>query len=50
LFIAKPATDGFKLAMLIPMIAAMLYALAAIVTRGKCMGVKPVVLATALII
>ena len=46
--IIKPATDEFRLAMLIPMIAAILYALAAILTRGKCSSVRPVVLATAL--
>ena len=48
LLIIKPATDEFRLAMLIPMIAAILYALAAILTRGKCSSVRPVVLATAL--
>ncbi|MDA9022275.1 hypothetical protein N9I56_02215 [Alphaproteobacteria bacterium] len=36
------------MAMLIPMIAAILYALAAILTRGKCRTVKPIVLATTL--
>ena len=48
MLIIKPATDAFHIAMLIPMIAAILYAMAAIITRGKCAHVRPVVLATAL--
>ena len=48
MLIIKPTTDEFRPAILIPMIAAILYALVAIITRSKCQNVRPVVLATAL--
>lgn len=48
LMIIRPDTDDFSLAMLIPIIAAILYALVAIITRTKCVNEKPLVLALAL--
>jgi drug/metabolite transporter (DMT)-like permease len=48
LIIIRPATDAVSLAALIPVLAAILYALAAIVTRSKCVDESPVVLALAL--
>lgn len=47
LIILRPATDGFSLPALIPVGAAMLYALAAIITRAKCSGETPTALALA---
>jgi len=44
----RPASDSFSLAALIPMIAALLYALAAVLTRAKCQNERPMTLALAL--
>jgi drug/metabolite transporter (DMT)-like permease len=46
--ILRPGTDGFSYAMLIPVLAALLYALAAIITRTKCAEEAPLALALAL--
>lgn len=48
LAILRPATDAFSIPMLIPIIAAFLYALAAIITRAKCAEEPPAVLALSL--
>lgn len=48
LMILRPGTDAFTPEALIPVIAAILYALAAILTRTKCAGEPPLVLALAL--
>jgi drug/metabolite transporter (DMT)-like permease len=48
LVILRPATDAFSPLALIPIIAAVLYALAAIITRAKCADEPPMVLALAL--
>jgi len=48
LVILRPATDGFSYLALIPIGAALLYALAAIITRTKCREETPMVLALAL--
>ncbi|MGH8477804.1 MAG: DMT family transporter [Methylococcales bacterium] len=48
LVIIRPGTDAFSVATLIPIIAAVFYALAAIITRTKCSGEKPLTLALAL--
>jgi len=48
LVILRPGADGFSLLALIPIGAALLYALAAIVTRTKCREESPMVLALAL--
>lgn len=45
LVILRPDSDDFSLFMLIPVIAGLLYALAAIITRAKCIDEKPQVLA-----
>jgi drug/metabolite transporter (DMT)-like permease len=48
LTILRPGSESFSYAMLIPVIAALLYALAAIITRTKCVAEAPVVLALSL--
>jgi drug/metabolite transporter (DMT)-like permease len=48
LVILRPATDAFSPLALIPIIAALLYALAAIITRSKCAEEPPMLLALAL--
>lgn len=48
LVILRPATDQFTPFALVPVIAALLYALAAIVTRAKCSAETPAALAVAL--
>ena len=48
LVILRPDTDAFSFAMLIPIIAALFYALAAIITRSKCVEEEPLVLALSL--
>ena len=48
LTILRPGTDGFSYLALIPVVAALLYALAAIVTRTKCADAPPAVLAFSL--
>lgn len=48
LVILRPATDTFSPLALIPIAAALLYALAAIITRSKCAGEPSVLLALAL--
>jgi drug/metabolite transporter (DMT)-like permease len=48
LSILRPGTDAFSPLALIPVAAAMLYALAAIITRSKCAGEPPMMLALAL--
>nr|WP_298685093.1 DMT family transporter [uncultured Dongia sp.] len=47
LVVLRPATGDFSLAALIPVAAAILYALAAIITRSKCSGETPMALALA---
>lgn len=47
LVILRPATDEFSLLTLIPIAAAMLYALAAVITRSKCSTETPIALAMA---
>ncbi|MEM8950298.1 MAG: DMT family transporter [Pseudomonadota bacterium] len=46
-FILKPAADAFNLYALLPLAAAMLYALAMILTRTKCRDEHPLVLSAA---
>lgn len=46
--IIRPGTDAFTPAALIPVLAALLYAVAAVITSGKCAGENPVVMALAL--
>jgi len=48
LAILRPGTDGFSALTLIPVIAALLYAVAAILTRTKCGDTLPLLLALAL--
>jgi drug/metabolite transporter (DMT)-like permease len=48
LVILRPAADGFSYLALIPIAAALLYALAAVITRAKCRDESPMVLAFAL--
>ena len=48
LVILRPGTEAFSLLALIPVIAALLYALAAVITRSKCSSEPPIVLALAL--
>jgi drug/metabolite transporter (DMT)-like permease len=48
LVILRPGTETFSALMLIPVVAALFYALAAIITRTKCIEETPVVLALAL--
>jgi len=48
LVILRPHTDAFSLYMLIPIIAGLCYALAAVITRAKCPGEKPLALAVML--
>jgi drug/metabolite transporter (DMT)-like permease len=48
LAILRPGSDSFSLPMLIPVLAAMLYALAAVITRRNCREAAPMVLALAL--
>ena len=45
LVILRPATDEFSVYVLIPVIAGLLYALAAVITRAKCRDEKPQTLA-----
>ena len=45
LIIVRPDTDGFNAYVLLPLIAAILYALAMILTRTKCLNENPNVLA-----
>jgi len=46
--ILRPAAEGFSYLALIPIVAAILYALAAVITRAKCQDEPPMVLAFAL--
>lgn len=48
LVILRPDTDAFSFAMLIPIVAALFYALAAVITRSKCADEEPLVLALSL--
>ena len=48
LVILRPGTDAFSPAMLLPVVSAVLYALAMIITRSKCIGEEPLVLSLAL--
>lgn len=48
LLILKPAADAFNLYALLPVVSAMLYALAMILTRTKCRDEHPLVLSAAL--
>lgn len=48
LFIIRPGSDAFSFAALIPVAAAIFYALVAVITRTKCAGEQPIVLALAL--
>jgi len=48
LVILRPHTDAFSLYMLIPIIAGLCYALAAVITRAKCPHEKPLILAVML--
>lgn len=48
LVILRPGTHAFSWAMLVPVLAALLYALAAIITRAKCAEEAPLALALAL--
>ena len=48
LVILRPDTDEFSWYMLIPILAGLLYALAAVITRTKCVNEKPQVLAIVL--
>lgn len=48
LVILRPAAEGFSYLALIPIAAAILYALAAVITRAKCQDEPPMVLAFAL--
>jgi drug/metabolite transporter (DMT)-like permease len=48
LVILRPGTEAFSAVMLIPVVAALFYALAAIITRTRCIEETPVVLALAL--
>ena len=45
LVILRPDTNAFSVAMLLPLVAAVSYALAAVVTRSKCLDERPLVLA-----
>ncbi len=45
LVILRPDTDAFSFYMLVPVLAGLLYALAAIITRAKCVHEKPLALA-----
>ena len=44
----RPGGDSFSLAAFVPMAAALLYALAAVLTRAKCQDERPMTLALAL--
>ncbi|MGH6879306.1 DMT family transporter [Hypericibacter sp.] len=48
LLILRPAADGFTALALIPVAAALLYAMAAIITRSKCIDEAPMTLALGL--
>ncbi len=48
LVVLRPGTGTFSVVTLLPVAAAVCYALAAVVTRGKCAGERPLVLALAL--
>jgi len=48
LFIIRPGGDAFSPAAIIPVAAAMFYAVAAVITRVKCPEEKPIVMALAL--
>lgn len=48
LFIIRPGSDAFSLAALIPVAAAVFYAIAAVITRTKCADERPIVLALGL--
>ncbi len=45
LIIIRPDADEFTIAMLVPILAAIFYALTAVITRGKCSDEEPMVLA-----
>jgi len=45
LIVLRPGGDTFSVAALLPVLAAMLYALAAIITRARCADERPLVLA-----
>jgi drug/metabolite transporter (DMT)-like permease len=48
LIVLRPGSDTFSAAALLPVLAAFLYALAAIITRARCAGERPLVLALGL--
>ena len=48
LVILRPGTDAFSVVALLPVLAAVFYALAAVITRAKCTGENPLALAFAL--
>ena len=48
LVILRPGTEAFSPAMLLPVVSAVLYALAMIITRSRCGGEEPLVLSLAL--
>ena len=48
LIVLRPGGDTFSAAALLPVLAALFYALAAIVTRARCAGERPLVLALGL--
>ena len=48
LIILRPGTDDFSVAALLPVLAAVFYALAAVVTRTRCSAENPLILALAL--
>lgn len=48
LVVLRPGADTFAPAALLPVLAALLYALAAIVTRGRCLDERPLALALGL--
>jgi drug/metabolite transporter (DMT)-like permease len=48
LLIVRPGTEAFSWMTLLPVLSAVFYALAAVVTRAKCVGENPLVLSLAL--
>lgn len=48
LVVLRPGTDAFSVAILLPLFAAVCYALAMVVTRSKCRAERPLVLALGL--
>ncbi len=48
LVVLRPGSDAFRWATLLPVLAALFYAFAAMITRGHCAGERPLVLALGL--